>query len=116
MHLYAYYGCTTVEEDDMLTIVAEEVAYKLQPVVPDTNKSSGHAILEAPLSSLQSPLKSFQMPNYPPPPSSHHRLQPPEASGPSRTHADALWRNVDLSTWEFPENPFQRMYDDLADL
>ena len=35
MHLYTY-GCTTVEEDDMLLVAAEEVAYKLQAVVQDT--------------------------------------------------------------------------------
>ena len=116
MHLYAHYGCTTVEEDDMLTIAAEEVAYKLQPVVPDTSTSNDHAIPEAPPSSPENPPQSFRMPNSPPTPSLRHRLQSPEAAGPIRTQADAPWRNVDLSTWEFPENPFQRLYDDLADL
>ena len=106
MHLYQHYGCTTIEEDDMLIIAAEEVAYKLQPVVLDTSTSSDHAIPEAPPSSPGSPPQSFRMPNSPPPPSPRHRPHPPEAAGPSRTHADAPLRNVDLSTWEFSENPF----------
>ena len=106
MHLYTYYGCTTIEEDDMLLVAAEEVAYKLQTVVQDTSTSSDRPIPEAPPSSPGSPPPSFRMPNSPPPPSMHHRPQPPEAAGPSRTDADAPWRNVDLSTWEFPENPF----------
>ena len=40
MHLYAFYGCTTVDEDDMLISAAEEIAYKLQPVAQDTSTSS----------------------------------------------------------------------------
>ena len=34
LHLYQHYGCTTREEDDLLTIAIEEVTYKLQPVAP----------------------------------------------------------------------------------
>ena len=47
----------------MLTIAAEEVAYKLQPVAPDTSTSSDHAIPEAPPSSPGNPPPSFWMPN-----------------------------------------------------
>ena len=113
LHLYQHYECATIEEEDLLTIAAEEVACKLQSVVADTSMSSDHIILEAPPSSPGSLLPSFRMPNSPPPPSLHHH---PEAAGPSLTHADTPWRNVDLSAWDFPENPFKRMYDDLADL
>ena len=48
MHLYTYYGCTTVKEDDMMLVAAEEVAYKLQPVVQDTSTSSNRPIPKAP--------------------------------------------------------------------
>ena len=113
LHLYQHYECATIEEEDMLTIAKEEVVYKLQPVVADTSTSSDHIIPEAPPSSPGSPPPSFQMPNSPPPPSPHHH---PEAARPSQTQANTPWRNVDLSAWDFPENPFKRMYDDLADL
>ena len=62
--------------------------------------SSDHIIPEAPPSS-----------EFP-----HHHRHLSKAAGPSRTQADAPLQNVDLSTWEFPENPFQWMYNDLADL
>ena len=40
MHLYTYYGCTIGDEDDLLLVAVEEVAYKLHPVVQDTSTSS----------------------------------------------------------------------------
>ena len=106
LHLYQHYECATIEEDDLLTIAKDEVTYNLQPVAADS-MSNDHIILEALPSSPGSRPPSFRMPNFPHPPSLHHHHQHPEAAGPSRTQADAPWRNVDLSTWEFPENPFQ---------
>ena len=73
MHLYQHYGCITIEEEDMLTIKAEEVAYKLQPVVEDTSTSSDHIIPEAPPSSHGSPPPSIRRPNSLPPPPSHQQ-------------------------------------------
>ena len=113
LHLYQHYKCATIEEEDLLTIAAEEVAYKLQPLVIDTSKSSDHIIPEAPPSSPGNPPPSFQMPNPPPPLSPHHHL---EGVGPSRTQADTPWRNVDLSVWDFQENPFKWICDNMANL
>ena len=113
LHLYQHYECATIDEEDLLTIAAKEVAYKLQPVVADTSTSSDPIIPEAPPSSPGSPPPSFRRPNSPPPPPPHHH---PEAAGPSRTQPDTPWRNVDLSAWDFLETPFKRIYDDMADL
>ena len=40
LHLYEHYECITIEEEDLLTIALEEVAYKFHPVVADTSTSS----------------------------------------------------------------------------
>ena len=70
-----------------------------------------------------SPPETSRRAGSPPPPSPHHpapspRRPPPSphAAGPSRTQPEAPWQNVDLSTWTFPENPFQRVYADLEHL
>ena len=121
MHLYQYHGCTTVDEDDMLLLAAEEVVYKLQPVAEDTSTEGDHPIPDAPPSPPGSPPESFRRAGSPPPPSPHHpppspRHPPPSQhdARPSRTQAEAPWQNVDLSAWTFPENPFQRAYADQA--
>ena len=94
LHLYQHYGCTTREEDDLLTIAIEEVNYKLQPVAPNTE--SDHAIPEAPPSSPGSPPPISRMPNSPPPPSPHHRHQSPDAARPNQPHVEAPWQNVNF--------------------
>ena len=104
MHLYAHYGCTTIEEDDMMTIAEEEVAYNLQPVVPDTSTSSDHAIPEAPPSSPGSPPQSFRMPNSPHPPSPRHRPQPPEATGHRLMLPGGTWIYPRGSFWKTPSS------------
>ena len=123
MHLYAYHECTTVDEDDKLLTAREEIAYKLQPV-PHTSSSEGDPpISKAPPSSPGSPPKSFRRVGSLPPPSPHHPRpfprhppQSPHAAGPSQSQVETPWQNVDLSTWQFPENPFQRVFADLSDL
>ena len=107
LNLYQHYECAT------MTIAVEEVAYKLHLMVADTSTSNDPIIPEAPPSSPGGPPPSFRRPNSPPPPPPHHN---PEAVGPSRTQPGTPWRNVDLSAWDFPENPFKRIYDDMADL
>ena len=109
LHLYKHFECITMDEEDPLIIASEEVAYKLHPTVADSSTSSDAIIPEAPPSSPGSPPPSFRRPNSPPPPLLHHH---PEA-GPSW---DTTWRNVDLSAWDFPENPFKRIHDELEDL
>ena len=116
MHLYTFYGCTTIDEDDMLISAAEDIAYELQPVAQDTSTSNDHPIPEAPPSSPGSPPEGFRRPDSPPPPSPCPPPWSPNVAGPSRTQPEAPWQNVDLSTWRFPDNPFQWVYVDLADL
>ena len=60
MHLYAYHGCTTVDEDDKLITAREEYAYKLQLVPHESSKESDPPIPEAPPSSPGSPPESFE--------------------------------------------------------
>jgi hypothetical protein len=48
LHLYRHYDYITTDEEDLLTIAAEEVAYKVRPVVGDSNTSSDSIIPDAP--------------------------------------------------------------------
>ena len=121
--MYQYHGCTTVDEDDMLLLVAEEVVYKLQLEAEDTSTEGDHPIPDAPPSPPGNPPKSFRRAGSPPPPSPHHPLPSPRhppssqhAAGPSRTQAEAPLQNVDLSAWTFSKNSFQRVYADLDNL
>ena len=123
MHLYACYGCTTVDKDDMLISAEDEITYKLQPMAEDPGTESNHPIPNTALSPPGSPLETSQRAGSPPPPSPHNpslspRHPPPtqHAAGPYRIQAEALWQNVDLSAWTYPENPFQQVYADLDNL
>jgi hypothetical protein len=117
LRLYRRYDCITVDEEDLLTIAAEEVAYKVRPVVADSSTSSDPIIPDAPPSSPESPPpmrvpsspSSSRRPVSPPPPPP----QPHPEAGPSR---ETPWRNVDLSSWDFPDNPFKRVHDKLEEL
>ena len=109
LHLYKHFDCIIADEEDMLTIASEEVAYKLHPAVADTSTSSDPIIPEAPPSSPGNLPPSFRRPYSPPPPPPHHH---PEI-GPSQ---DTTWRNVDLSAWDFLENPFKWIHDELVDI
>ena len=123
MHVYEYHGCTTVDEDDKLITAREEIAYNLQPVLHKSSSEGDPLILEAPPSSPGSPTESFRKANSPPPPSPRHPPasphrppQSPHVAGHSRTPAEAPWQNVHLYAWRFSDNPFERVYADLADL
>ena len=111
MHLYACFGCTTVDEDDMLISVEDEITYQLQPMADDGGTKSDHPIPDATPSPPGSPAETSRRAGSPPPPSPHHpshspRCPPPgqHDAGPSRTQAEASWQNVDLSTWTFSED------------
>src|ERR1700738_2156101 len=79
LHLYQHFDCITAEEEDMLTIAADEVTYKLHPEVGDleTETSSDPIVPEAPPPSLGSPPPTRQRPISPPP-------SPHPETGPSR--------------------------------
>ena len=55
LHLYKHYDCITADEEDLLTIAAEEVTYKVRPVVADSSTSSNLIIPDVPPSSPGSP-------------------------------------------------------------
>jgi hypothetical protein len=116
LHLYRRYDCIMANED-LLVIAAEKVAYKVRPLVADSNTSSDPIIPDAPPSSpgspppmqAPSPAPSSRRPVSPPPPP----RQPHPKARPNRT---SPWRNVDFSSWDFPENPFKRVHDELDEL
>ena len=88
LHLYMHYDCISADEEDLLTIAAEEVTYKVRPAVADSSTSSDPIIPDAPPSSPGSPPpqrappspQSFRRPVSPPPPPQH----PHPEVGPSR--------------------------------
>jgi hypothetical protein len=51
LHLYRRYECITADEEDLLAIAVEEVAYKVKQVAPDSKTSSHPANPKAPPSS-----------------------------------------------------------------
>ena len=55
LHMYKHYDCISAEEEDMLTIVAEKVAYKVRSNVAESNTSNEPIIPDAPPSSPGSP-------------------------------------------------------------
>ena len=55
IHLYRHYNYITADEEDLLTIAAEDVTYKVHPTVADSNTSSNPIIPDAPPSSPGSP-------------------------------------------------------------
>ena len=118
LHLYRHYDCIMADEEDLLTIAAEEVTYKARSTVADSNTSNDRIITDAPPSSPESPLpqrappspQSFRRPVSPPPPPPQH---PHSEVGPSR---ESTWRNVDPSGLGFLENPFKRIHDKLEEL
>ena len=99
LHLYQHHDCITREEEDMLTIAEDEVVYKLGPEVEvvetGTEDSSDTAVTEP---APTSPTPKIRKPTSPPPP------PPGQEAGPSR---EALWKDVDMSTWDFLETPLQ---------
>ena len=88
----------------MLTITEDEVVYKLGPEVKmaetRTEDSSDTAVPEPP--SVSPPPKVRKPTSLPP---------LPEA-GPSR---EIPWKDINLSTFEFPEAPFKRVWDELTE-
>jgi hypothetical protein len=43
LHLYRRYECITADEEDLLNIAADEVTYKVRPLVPDSSTSNDPA-------------------------------------------------------------------------
>jgi hypothetical protein len=74
LHLYRRYECITADEEDLLNIAADEVTYKVRPLVPDSSISSDPVNPEAPPSSPGSP-PPWRAPS--PVPSSRRAVSPP---------------------------------------
>ena len=92
LHLYQHYELLLSDEEDLMTIASDEVAYKLIPEAGDTETSSDPIVPEATPSSpgRPHPLPRLASPHPPSPPFLSH-----QEAGPSR---EATWRNVDLSS------------------
>ena len=83
MHLYQYYGCTTIDEDDMPLSAAEEVVCKVQPMAEDASTESDHPVPDAAPSPPGSPPERSRIAESPPPPSTHHLPPYPHQPPPS---------------------------------
>ena len=114
-HLYHQYDLLGPDDEDELTIAADEVTYKLQPEAGETETSSNPIIPDAPLSSPGSP-QPLPRPDSPPPPPSHPPSPPPSYHPEAGPSGEATWRNVDPSVWDFPANPFQQVQEGLGEL
>ena len=124
LHLYSFFGCTTVDEDDMLISAKEEIRFRIQPRAEEAGAESDHPVPDAAPSPAISLPETFRRAASPPPPSPPHHSAPsphrpppfPHAAGPNRTQLEAPWQNVDLSAWTFPKAPFQKVYADSENL
>ena len=105
LHLYQHHGYVNEAEEDMLTIAKDEMMYRLGPEVEmaetRTEDSSDTAVPKPPPAS---PPPKVRKPTSPPP--------RPEA-GPSW---EIPWKDIDLSTFEFPEAPFKHVRNELTEL
>ena len=105
LHLYQQHICINEAEEDALTIAEDEVVYKLGPEVEiteaGTKKLSDHAVLETP---LVAPTPDSRKPTAP---------EPRQEAGPSK---EPHWRDIDMSSFEYPEPPFKRVREELTDL
>ena len=78
----------------------------VRPAVADSSKSTDPIIPDAPPSSPGSP---------PSPMSSRRPVSPPPLLQHPHLEDNMAWRNVDLSAWDFPENPFKHVHDKLEE-
>ena len=113
-HLYQHYELLVPDKEDILTIAADEVSYKLHPEAGEMETSSDPIVPDAPPSLPGSPQLLPQTISPPPPslPPSPHPSYHPEA-GPS---GEATWRKRGPSGWDFPDNPFRRVQEGLEEL
>jgi hypothetical protein len=93
-------------EEDALTIVEDEVAYKLGPEFEvresGTEESSGDPVIPEPPPAAPTPdSRTTAAP------------QPRNEDGSSR---EPQWKDIDLSSFEFPETPFKRVREELTNL
>ena len=106
LHLYQRNGCVKEEEEDALIIAEDVVVYKLGPEVELTEAGT-----EESLSDLAVP----EPPPTAPTPDSRRAAtpQPQNEAGPSRV---LHWRDIDMSSFEYPETPFKRIQEELTHL
>ena len=116
-HLYHHYDLLVPDEEDELTIAADEVTYKLQPKAGETETSSDPIVLDAPPSTPGSPqpLPRPISPSPPPPPPSYPPSPHPTHHPEAEPNGEATWRNVDPSAWDFPANPFRQVQEGLEE-
>ena len=91
--------------EDEMEVLPHVPVKPILPTIPSDSKETSRRVGSPP---PPSPHRSAPSSSRPPPPQ--------HAAGPSRTQPEAPWQNVDLSTWTFPESPFQRVYADLDNL
>ena len=96
LHLYQHFDCITVEEEDMLTIAAEEVAYKFQTEVGDASLLTRKPTAEFPETQLSS-------------------ASPSSPSGSRTQPKDHLAERGSLCLG-FLDNPFKWVQEGLEDL
>ena len=112
IHLYSHFGCTTVDEDDLLIAADEEIRFRVQPMQEDTATEDPPQPDSAPYSP-DSPPESSRRAGTPPPPSPRSQSAPspqrpppsPHAAGPSRPGSDMAKRgsiHVDFSEKSLP--------------
>ena len=106
LHLYQQNGCVNKAEEDALTIAEDKVAYKLGP--DSEAKEAGTEKL------LSNPVVPEPPPTAPAPePRKMVAPQPRNEAGPSM---ELHWRDIDLSSFEYPETPFKRVREELTKL
>jgi hypothetical protein len=99
LHLYQQYGCINEAEEDALTIAEDEVVYKLGPEVKITETKMEEF--------SEDPVIPKPPPSAPTPKTRRAATpQPRNEAGPSK---EQPWKDIDLITWELPENPFKRV-------
>ena len=114
-HLYQQYDLLLLDEEDELTIAADEKTYKLQSEAGETETPSDPIVSDVPPSTPGSP-QPLPRPISPPPPPCYPPSPPPTHHPEAGPNGEATWRNVDPSARDFSDNPFWRGQEGLEEL
>ena len=108
LHLYAFYGCTTVDEDNMMILAEEEIRFRLQPRAEDDDKEGDLPFPDAVPSPPGSPPTTSRRAGSPPPSSPHHPAPFPCRPPPSPHAAGPIGpsRKRHGKTWIYPRGRF----------
>ena len=106
LHLYQQNGCVNEAKENAITIAEDDVVFKLGPNVELTEAGTEESLSDP---AIHEPSPAARIPEV-------RRVATPQPwteAGPSR---ELHWRDIDLSSFEYPETPLKRVREELTHL